>query len=465
MATKYCGRNHDGSGPFVSGYRAESLLEESGDGKQLVLESALGATPLGLVENPSFFQGFAARPEVVSCALLAVADVAASRYYDAAFRLSDVLDPVMTASGDRLRCESFSACNGVQARLDLLGRGLDGGEIGFGTTNVDINAPLRSALANVHRNELLYLQVGREQVVVTTPEESHVERKVELPDRWIRGFAEAPGIAAGMTHLSTLSGSLISQFLGSLPAAQPGRTVFLLPSVRGLREVATPKASTVTLAGTGRLAGARRVARFATRLDIFRHDNGASAWAFRLPGADFTLLLSPAAGRGFSGEGGILSALAARDVKEAGMTILDFLEWQAVISVEALRARTGLPAEQVRQGLAWLGASGKVGFDLLEDAYFHRELPLDQERIVKDNPRLQAARGIVSRGGVSRVEDGWDVPAGGGTFMYRVTARDESHQCTCAWWYEYGGARGPCKHVLAVQLLERDARDEENMKG
>ncbi|WP_427005392.1 hypothetical protein [Pseudarthrobacter sp. H2] len=101
----------------------------------------------------------AARPEVVSSALLAVADVAASRYFDAAFRVSDVMDPVMTAGGDRLRCESFSACNGVQARLDLLGSGLDGGEIGFGTTNVDINSPLRSALANVHRNELLAVQL------------------------------------------------------------------------------------------------------------------------------------------------------------------------------------------------------------------------------------------------------------------------------------------------------------------
>jgi hypothetical protein len=447
----------------VSSYRAKSVLQESSDCKQLVLESALGATPSGLVENPSFFQGFAARPEVVSCALLAVADVAASRYFDAAFRLSDVLDPVMTAGGDRLRCESFSACNGVQARLDLLGSGLDGGEIGFGTTNVDINSPLRSALANVHRNELLYLHVGREQLVVSTPEESHVERKAELPDRWIRGFAETPAIAAGMTHLATLSGSSVSQFLGSLPAAQPGRTVFLLPSARGMREVATPKASTVTLAGTGRLAAARRVARFATRLDIFRHENGASAWAFRLPGADFTLLLSPAAGRGFSGEGGILEALAAPGVKEAGATVLDFLGWQAVISTQALRARTGLAAERISQGLAWLGASGKVGFDLLEDAYFHRELPLDEERAVRDHPRLKAARGIVARGGVSRMEDGWDVPAGDGTYTYRVTVRNESHECTCAWWYEYGGARGPCKHVLAVQLLDRGAHGDGNI--
>ncbi|GAA2131737.1 SWIM zinc finger family protein [Arthrobacter humicola] len=437
----------------MSGYLAESVLVEAHGARRLLLESGLGATPQGLVENPSFFHGFAARPDVVSSALLAVADVAASRYYDAGFRLSDVVDPVMTAGGDRLRCESFSACNGVQARLDLLGSGLDGGEIGFGTTNVDINSPLRSALANVHRNDLLHFDVGRDRLVVSTPEESHVERKVDLPDRWVRGFAETPAIAAGMTHLAAVSGSGVSQFLASLPAAQPGRTVFLLPSARGLREVAAAKPSTVTLAGTGRLAAARRVARFATRLDIFRHDNGASGWVFRLPGADFTLLLSPAAGRGFSGEGGILAALAAPGVKEAGATVLDFLGWQAVISIEALRAKTCLSSERVSQGLAWLGASGKVGFDLVEDAYFHRELPLDPGRTVRDHPRLQAARGIVARGGVSPLEDCWDVLAADGKYAYRVTVGDGLYQCTCAWWYDFRGSRGPCKHALAVQLL------------
>ncbi len=437
----------------MNGYLAESVLVEAGGGKQLLLESGLGATPDGLVRNPSFFHGFAARPDVVSSALLAVADVAASRYFDAAFRLSDVMDPVVTAGGDRLRCESFSACNGVHARLDLLGSGLDGGEIGFGTTNVDINSPLRSALANVHRNELLHLDVGRDQLVVSTPSESHIERKVALPDRWIRGFAETPAVSAAMTHLAALSGAAIGQFLASLPAARPGPTVFLLPTARGLRAVATAKPSTVTLTGTGRLAAARRVARFATRLDIFRHDNGASGWVFRLPGADFTLLLSPAANRGFSGEGGILAALAAPGVKEAGTAVRDFLGWEAVISTETLRTRTGLGLDRVGHGLAWLGASGMVGFDLLEEAYFHRELPLDQDRVVKDHPRLQAARSLVARGGVFRNEDRWDVAASGENYRYRVTATEEGYRCECAWWHDFHGSRGPCKHVLAVQIL------------
>jgi len=161
----------------MSSYLAESTLRAADGGSWLLLESALGATPHGLVQNPSFFRGFAVRPDVMANALLAVADVAASRYFDATFRLSDVLDPVMTAGGDRLRCESFSACNGVYARLDLLASGLDGGEIGFGTTNVDINAALRSALANVHRNELLHLAVGRDGLLVPHPKKATLNGK------------------------------------------------------------------------------------------------------------------------------------------------------------------------------------------------------------------------------------------------------------------------------------------------
>ena len=437
----------------MSMYRAESMLLESEGVQQLLLESALGVTPQGLVENPSFFRGFAVRPEVVSSALLAVADVAASRYFDAAFKLSDVLDPVMTAGGDRLRAESFSACNGVYARLDLTSSSLDGGEIGFGTTNVDINGPLRSMLANVSRNELMHLEVGRDRLVVSTPDHSHVERQVELPDRWIRGFAETPSIATGMVHLATVAGPATTQFLASLPAVQPGRTVFLAPSLRGLREEVRQKPSTVTLAGTGRLAAAKRVARFASKLEIFRHDSGASAWVFRLPGADFTLLLSPAPYRGFSGEGGILEALAVPGAKEDGAAVQEFLQWQPVISTAALGGSAGLTMQRVTQGLACLGTSGKVGFDLLENAYFHRELPLEPDRIVKDYPRLRAARDIVANKGIEWVGDRWQVLAEAGYYVHHVRKIDGVYRCTCAWWADHQGSRGPCKHVLAAQLF------------
>ncbi|HSP60862.1 MAG TPA: SWIM zinc finger family protein, partial [Ornithinimicrobium sp.] len=172
-----------------TGYRAASTLTDG----TLGLETALGLTPRGLVEQPRFFSGMLARPDVTAAAVLAVADVATTRYFDAglANRVANP-DPVVTASGDRVRFESFSLCNGVHARLDLLPDGIEGGEVAHGTTNVDVNQPLRTALAGVGGTALLHLDVGTDGLAVSTPEATHVERPVDLPHRWGRGFAEVP---------------------------------------------------------------------------------------------------------------------------------------------------------------------------------------------------------------------------------------------------------------------------------
>lgn len=86
--------------------------------------------------------------------------------------------------------ESFSACGGVYARLDVLEPALDGEVHERGTTNVDVNGPLREALARVGGSDPLHLAVGTDELAVTTMDGAVVEKKVPLPDRWLRGFAE-----------------------------------------------------------------------------------------------------------------------------------------------------------------------------------------------------------------------------------------------------------------------------------
>jgi hypothetical protein len=83
-------------------------------------------------------------PQTLARGLLALADITATRYFN--YTPVAQRDPVLSAQGDRLRAEVFSACNGIYARLDLLQSGIDG-KIDFGTTNVDIGLQLRTALA------------------------------------------------------------------------------------------------------------------------------------------------------------------------------------------------------------------------------------------------------------------------------------------------------------------------------
>ncbi|KFF95347.1 hypothetical protein IQ62_42720 [Streptomyces scabiei] len=85
-------------------YTRPSVLESAAGGHRLGLETSRGATPTGFEDHPRFFTGFLTSPQVAAAGLLAVADVAAARYYQQQSRAS--LDPVVTGNGDQLRFES-----------------------------------------------------------------------------------------------------------------------------------------------------------------------------------------------------------------------------------------------------------------------------------------------------------------------------------------------------------------------
>ena len=186
---------------------------------------------------------------------------------------------------------------------------------------------------------------------------------------------------------------------------------------------------------------------------MHRHRHGSTAWVFDLAGARLTLALSPGPFRSFSGEGALLDLLVHPDAEEAGRRILDSLGWSPVIDPVALSVESGLSQSVVRAGLGWLAASGRLGFDLDEGAWFHRELPVDSDAVMRRHPRLNGARRLVETGGVVAGEapGSWRVRGTKG----EVHAVSERATCTCRWGVEHDGSRGPCKHVLAVMLLLR----------
>ncbi|MET8583847.1 SWIM zinc finger family protein [Streptomyces collinus] len=449
-------------------YRRPSALESAADGRLLGLETSRGATPTGLQDHPRFFSGFVTSPQIAAAALLAVADVAAARYYQPQLRAS--LDPVVTGNGDRLRFESFSGCGGVYARLDVLTPGLDGGEVGHGTTNVDVNNPLREALSRIGSDDPLHLRVGPDELAVTTLDGPVVEKKVPLPDRWLRGFAEAQVIAAGFDLRAELPADEAVRFLRGLPRAGGTRRSaagprWVVPMGHGLRPTTRPVPGAVCLPGPERLAALQRVLRHATALRVYGPAVGgaaaeAAAWEVVLPGMRLTLTLSPDASRGFSGEGGALDALATEEAAEDAELIAVLLAWEPRVDVADLAAAAGLTPERVRAALVRLGTSGRVGYDTAEAAYFHRELPYDAERVEKHNPRLRSARALVAAGAVSLDGPLATVTAEDG-HAHRV--RDEAGvlTCSCLWWAKYRGGRGPCKHALAVRMVRRGAATEQ----
>ncbi|GAA2841028.1 SWIM zinc finger domain-containing protein [Kitasatospora paracochleata] len=439
-------------------YLRPSAVLDGAAGRSLALATSGGSTPAGEVANPRFFAGFLTAPAPAAAALLAVADVAAARYYQPLLRAS--LDPVVTANGDRLRFESFSGCCGVYARLDVLADGLDGDEIGHGTTNVDVNNPLRESLSLIGSTDPLHLAVGPDALEVTTLDGPVVEKKVPLPDRWLRGFAETQVIGAGLDLRAELPAAEAVRFLRSLPRGGRTTVAWVVPAGRTLRPTTRPVPGAVCLPGPERLVALQRVLRHAVALRVYGPPNAtaptASAWEVVLPGMRLTLTLSPDAARGFSGEGGVLTALAAEGSAADAELVAVLLAWEPRIDPAELAEQAGISLARVRAALGRLGTSGQIGYDTAEAAYFHRRLPYDSERAEARNPRLTAARALVAAGAVRQEGELATVTVDDHVQRVRRGA-DGAHTCTCLWWAKYRGGRGPCKHVLAVGL----ARGEE----
>ena len=453
-------------------YLRSSTVHDSPAGRSLALETSGGATPAGAVANPRFFSGFLTSPGPAAAALLAVADVAAARYYQPLLRAS--LDPVVTANGDRLRFESFSGCCGVYARLDVLADGLDGGEVGHGTTNVDVNDPLRESLSRIGAAEPLHLAVGPEALEVSTFEGSVVEKKVPLPERWIRGFAETQVLASGFDLRAEVPAAEAVRFLRSLPRGSGsgvGRsgarsTQWVVAVGRTLRPTSRPVPGAVCLPGPERLVALQRVLRHASALRVYGPPAGsaptAAAWEVVLPGMRLTLTLSPDASRGFSGEGGVLAALADERTAADADLVSVLLAWEPRIDVAELAEQAGLTMDRVRAALTRLGTAGQIGYDVAEAAFFHRQLPYHAGRAEAQNPRLRAALALVA-GGAVRLERGTAGVAPSGAVVtvddhaQRVRVADDGAlSCSCLWWAKYRGGRGPCKHALAVGLALRE---------
>ena len=436
-----------------AGYLRPSALHDA----DLVLQTCGGTSPTGRLRHPRFFSGFLTEPEQGAQGLLAVATVARTRWFTprTAAALAAMLDPVVTSDGDRLRFESFSGCCGVYARLDVLSGGLDGDLLLRGTTNVDVNPPLQTALARVGGREPLHLSVGPDELTVSTLDGAVVERKVDLPGRWLRGFAEAPVVLSGMDLRAELAPTEARRFLRSVPSGRHGGVLWAVRSGRSLRLTTTPVAGAVCVAGPERLAPLGPLLRFATALRVYGPAGdgapSASTWEIVLRDARLTLTLSPDVSRGFSGEGGVLTALASDLSGDDAERIADHLAWAPATDVDDLATVLGLPVGRVRDALLVLGTSGRVGYDVAEARWFSRELPYDASAAEVLNPRLRGARRLVDEGRLDRSGDLVVVRLDDHVQHVRLSATGAS--CTCPWWATYAGRRGPCKHVLAVSLV------------
>ncbi|HEY8876177.1 MAG TPA: SWIM zinc finger family protein [Roseateles sp.] len=437
-------------------YPRESFLSDDAARPRLALATALAAAG---GPAPHFFEGRLLQPRRTAELLTALHLVVAARFFTPANSIARAIalaDPVVTSGGGLLRFEGFSACCSTYARVDLLPSAYDGEVVGKGTTNVDFNAGMRAALARIRDDAGLDLSVGADALKLRSGGTEVVERKVDLPTRWLRGMVEVQSCQAAMTRRFEVTGLEALRFLRTLPKASTSRTpLWVAPGPRGLFTSTRPGPGAVRVTDVRRLATLNGLLPAARSLAVHA-DAGhqASAWVVDLGSARFTLALSAEVWRGFSGEGQALRALlqAGRRGAPVLARVRAALNWQASLDSTQLAAEAGLCAAEVDDALRVLGASGLVGYDVSEGRYFHRVLPLDLSGVEDMHPRLADAQRLLEADAVTVLKPHpFEATVRSGGLEHRVREVDGELRCTCPWFAAHRGQRGPCKHVLAAE--------------
>ncbi len=425
--------------------------------------------------SPHFFSGTLVKPRRTSGLLRGLMNIVRSRFHVPAAMLNRILaesDPVVTCSDGRIRFEGFSACCGAYARVDLLPEAVDGQTLCRGTTNVDFNQPMLTALAKIRDNDHVTLSVGADHVQLSRNAEAVIEKQVALPVRWLKGFVEVQSCQSRMTLIHDVSGREAMRFLRSLPRMKTNRReTFVAAAGGGLRLSQLPAPNVVRVGGLERLRVLESIVPDAERLRIYADDvTGASAWELSYSDCRFHLVISPEVWRGFSGEGQALNAMAAGHWDTVLPMVRSCLAWDAVIDEEALHRRVSLLATPnfsadalaIRGALSALGTQGIAGFDLAEGCWFHRELPFDLNAVEKHHPRLKDAQKLLAEGHVRvgrESKEQVEVLVQSGGVDHRVRLSSDDARCTCPWFARYGSSRGPCKHILASQMFLENAED------
>lgn len=407
--------------------------------------------------HPWLFSGRTLAPRTIAPALLLCATVARTRFYVPAATIArtiELADPVVTCHDSVLRFEVLSPCSGLYARLDVPASNVEGEFAARGSTNVEIGVMARQALGQLGSSEPFSLHVGGDEIVLETEQHRAVERRVQLPARWVKGLAEVQLEQQAMEPKFGIDAGNWQAFLRGLPSrGREGQTLrsWVVPSRGAPRVTSRPDSKGVPGGGIERLAVLRPIASVVRHVEVFGSEE-VSAWVLDLGGPRITVVLSPAAGRGFSGEGGILDLLNEDRVDDADR-VADLLDLDQEVSPRSLAERAGLTEDATVAALKTLGAQGTLGFDLTSRTAYHRPLPLDAVAAVR-HPRLVAAQRLVELGAVTLLP-GDDGPlraaVRSGDVDYDVRLSIHGDTCSCPWFGQHQMRRGPCKHVLAAR--------------
>jgi hypothetical protein len=418
---------------------------------------------------------------------------------------SDVLDPVITVHPDRIFFEAFSQDQSVYACLMVHPDVFEPqSEMVTGTTNIDFTAWLWGALGEMRTSRRTQVRVGAEGLEVSTADAGgRFEKKVDLPDTWVRGFLQVQAaMAMPGTRLEVKPIDLLSalRFLRHTKAKVSPRALrYEFEPGQDARLVLEPWEHVVPLEGaehnyaerkTTRVWGRRRLKLiegllpFADGVTIYLKGRALpSFYAVHLPGMTYVLGMTGFSAAGFTSSGGFdLLAEASEAADPLLEPALDLLRQRYHVSVGEVAQALGVDQPTAARVLVRLCRQGRAMFDVETRHYRHRELfeqPADEATYFPPDRRRELAEEILRgdrvkidscqceetsktrtlktpEGRVTRqvIYRDWRVSGLVERLAVEIVINDNGQlifgRCACPFFDEHLLNLGPCEHMLAL---------------
>ncbi|NOQ74651.1 MAG: SWIM zinc finger family protein [Crocinitomix sp.] len=405
-----------------------------------------------------FFYGNIIDSYIVSKCLSALSKTVRSHFALARGVHLSLRDPIVSVGNKQLKFEGFSSCNGVYARVDIKPKAIDGEFLFSGSTNVDFNNETVRAFNTVKKDEKLILGVGAKELDIITESKTTKEKKVSLPDKWIKGLGNVQVYLSEMELVCELTKVEAIMLLKSVPKSIVKDDFYLTKEGNRYKFTPSVKKSLLKFGAIHRLHLITHLLPHINSFNFYKDkDDQSVALILDFKNVQMLFLFSAGAYRGFSGEGRNAENFALNIPDEYLVGINNVFKANDTFNPTLLAVESDIDLSLMNQSHAYLSSIGLLGYDLVERNHFYRRLPFKLKRLRNLNPRYKNAQKLIDQKNIKILSnsDGKLTAEVKGTagVVHKVILTSQAGFCTCTWFTKNKTNRGLCKHILAVKLL------------
>jgi len=339
--------------------------------------------------------------------------------YDHDYEAWVVLDPVISVQPDAIIFEAFSLDESMYGRVTLPNSQLDLNEpLRRGTTNIDFSQELANEFDRVRSYRPLDLKVGYKNVEISTSLSSAVEKKIDLPETWLKGFLEVQSASAMQKISLNITPATVSDLLAVLEQKKdnvsPKSLKFILePGKKPWVEIEPwgiiikeqeyiykgNEAQTIRIWGRKRLMVLKDLLPHATEVEVELLGSGLpSFWRIRSGDIEMDLGLSGWSSNDWASQTKFSLMSNINKLNEQEITRVSNILFQSNgLTVDEIVHQTELDRLTVSSALQKLCSRGQAMFDFHKKIYRWREL-FPEDLIPKDlseNPTITKALKIL----------------------------------------------------------------------